>query len=61
MGMMDQDILKVLYTEKNRWNGEWEGKRFYHISTDEVYGAPQMNRPEILQKNSAGSHAYEGG
>ena len=21
------------------WNGEWEDKRFYHISTDEVYGS----------------------
>src|SRR5690606_22481736 len=21
------------------WNGNWEGRRFYHVSTDEVYGS----------------------
>lgn len=31
--------LSLLQAAKNHWNGEWEGKRFYHISTDEVYGA----------------------
>ena len=28
---------------KEQWNGNWEGKRFYHISTDEVYGALQFD------------------
>ncbi len=31
--------LSLLQAAKHHWNGEWEGKRFYHISTDEVYGA----------------------
>ncbi len=31
--------LSLLQAAKQCWNGEWEGKRFYHISTDEVYGA----------------------
>ena len=31
--------LSLLQAAKHYWNGEWEGKRFYHISTDEVYGA----------------------
>lgn len=31
--------LSLLQAAKQYWNGEWEGKRFYHISTDEVYGA----------------------
>jgi dTDP-glucose 4,6-dehydratase len=31
--------LSLLQAAKTYWNGEWEGKRFYHISTDEVYGA----------------------
>ena len=30
--------LTLLQAARNYWNGEWEGKRFYHISTDEVYG-----------------------
>ena len=31
--------LTLLQVAKMHWNGQWEGKRFYHISTDEVYGA----------------------
>ncbi len=31
--------LSLLQAAKHCWNGEWEGRRFYHISTDEVYGA----------------------
>ena len=31
--------LSLLQAAKHTWNGQWEGKRFYHISTDEVYGA----------------------
>ncbi|MFI3277458.1 MAG: dTDP-glucose 4,6-dehydratase [Rikenellaceae bacterium] len=30
--------LSLLQAAKHFWNGEYEGKRFYHISTDEVYG-----------------------
>ena len=30
--------LTLLQAARNYWNGEWEGKRFYPISTDEVYG-----------------------
>ncbi len=31
--------VNLLQTAKQHWSGKWEGKRFYHISTDEVYGA----------------------
>ena len=31
--------LSLLQAAKELWNGDYEGKRFYHISTDEVYGA----------------------
>ena len=31
--------LTLLQAAKEVWGGAWEGKRFYHISTDEVYGA----------------------
>ena len=31
--------MTLLNAFKNLWQNNWEGKRFYHISTDEVYGA----------------------
>lgn len=31
--------LSLLQAARITWNGDWEGKRFYHVSTDEVYGA----------------------
>ena len=31
--------LSLLQAARLYWNGAWEGKCFYHISTDEVYGA----------------------
>ena len=38
--------LSLLEAAREYWNGEWEGKLFYHISTDEVYGALELTRPE---------------
>lgn len=31
--------VNLLNAAKNHWNGNFEGKRFYHISTDEVFGS----------------------
>jgi dTDP-glucose 4,6-dehydratase len=31
--------MVLLNAFKNLWNSDWAGKRFYHISTDEVYGS----------------------
>ncbi len=31
--------VNLLNAAKKQWNGKFEGKRFYHVSTDEVYGA----------------------
>jgi dTDP-glucose 4,6-dehydratase len=31
--------VNLLNTAKEAWKGNYEGKRFYHVSTDEVYGA----------------------
>ena len=31
--------INLLNAAKIQWNGNFEGKRFYHISTDEVYGS----------------------
>lgn len=31
--------VNLLNAARKAWSGNWEGKRFYHISTDEVYGS----------------------
>lgn len=41
--------LSLLQAAKNYWESlpeGYEGKRFYHISTDEVYGALSLTHPE---------------
>lgn len=35
--------LSLLQAAKVSWEGHYDGKRFYHISTDEVYGALQFD------------------
>ncbi len=35
--------LSLLQAARLYWDGDWEGKRFYHISTDEVYGALEFD------------------
>lgn len=34
----------LLNAARNAWKGNYEGKRFYHVSTDEVYG--ELHDPE---------------
>mgnify|MGYP003291591259 FL=1 len=41
--------LSLLQAAKIQWEPNYEGKRFYHISTDEVYGALQMTNPEGIE------------
>ncbi|NBA78615.1 dTDP-glucose 4,6-dehydratase [Emticicia sp. ODNR4P] len=36
--------VNLLNAAKNSWKGSFEGKRFYHVSTDEVYG--ELHNPE---------------
>ena len=53
--------LSLLQAAKACWDGQWDGKRFYHISTDEVYGALEMTHPEGIEppfttKASSGKH-----
>jgi dTDP-glucose 4,6-dehydratase len=31
--------VNLLNAAKNSWQGDYSGKRFYHVSTDEVYGS----------------------
>ena len=56
--------LSMLQAAKLYWESlpeKFEGKRFYHISTDEVYGALEMTHPEGIKppfstKASSGEH-----
>ena len=56
--------LSMLQAAKLYWESlpeKWEGKRFYHISTDEVYGALEMTHPQGIEppfttKASSGEH-----
>lgn len=56
--------LSLLQAAKLYWESlpeKYEGKRFYHISTDEVYGALEMTHPEGIEppfttKASSGKH-----
>ena len=56
--------LSLLQAAKLYWESlpeKWEGKLFYHISTDEVYGALELTNPEgvippFSTKASSGKH-----
>ncbi len=59
--------LSLLQAARSYWESlpeKYEGKRFYHISTDEVYGALAMNHPEGIEPpfrtaaSSEGHKAY---
>lgn len=59
--------LSLLQAAKLYWESlpeGYEGKRFYHISTDEVYGALELTHPEGIESpfttkaSSAHHHAY---
>ena len=40
--------LSLLEAAREYWDGKWEGKLFYHISTDEVYGDLPLDRPDLF-------------
>ena len=53
--------LSLLQAAKLVWDGNYEGERFYHISTDEVYGALEITDPAGIEppfstKASSGKH-----
>ena len=59
--------LSLLQAAKEYWESlpeKYEGKRFYHISTDEVYGALELTNPEGIGSpfttaaSSEHHHAY---
>ena len=51
--------LALLQAAKEYWESlpeKYEGKRFYHISTDEVYGALELTNPEGIESPSPRQH-----
>jgi len=42
MAFVETNVLgtgNLLQAAKKHWNGKYDGKKFYHVSTDEVYGS----------------------
>ena len=53
--------LSLLQAAKTYWESlpsEYEGKRFYHISTDEVYGALEMTDPRGHESEISSHEVY---
>ncbi len=49
--------LSLLQAAKNQWSGNYEGKRFYHISTDEVYGTLAADGTFFTEETSYDPHS----
>ena len=49
--------LSLLQAAKECWAGDYEGKLFYHISTDEVYGALDFNEELFTEKTKYAPHS----
>ncbi|MBN2767129.1 MAG: dTDP-glucose 4,6-dehydratase [Paludibacteraceae bacterium] len=47
----------LLNAAKNAWKENYEGKRFYHISTDEVYGALEFDGSFFTEETSYDPHS----
>lgn len=42
----------LLETARNQWEGGFEGKRFHHVSTDEVFGSLAPDDPAFSEETS---------
>lgn len=49
--------LSLLQTARVVWDEDWEGKLFYHVSTDEVYGALEFNDTLFTETTSYDPHS----
>ena len=49
--------LTLLQAARNHWNGRWEGKLFYHISTDEVYGTLDFDSELFTEQTPYAPHS----
>lgn len=49
--------LSLLQAAKEAWGNDYEGKRFYHISTDEVYGTLEFDGTFFTEETSYDPHS----
>ena len=49
--------LSLLQAAKVSWEGNYEGKLFYHISTDEVYGALEFDNTLFTEQTKYAPHS----
>lgn len=49
--------LSLLQAAKLTWNGVWNGKLFYHISTDEVYGSLSLDNSFFTEQTKYDPHS----
>lgn len=49
--------LNLLQTARDAWRENYEGHKFYHISTDEVYGALQPDDPPFAETHNYQPHS----
>ena len=49
--------LSLLQAAKVSWDGQYDGKRFYHISTDEVYGALKFDGTFFTETTKCDPHS----
>ena len=49
--------LSLLQAAKLAWEGDFDGKLFYHVSTDEVYGSLQPNGGFFLETTKYDPHS----
>lgn len=49
--------LTLLDTAKKQWQGNYSGKRFYHVSTDEVYGALAFDDTLFTEESRYAPHS----
>ncbi len=49
--------ITLLEAARKAWHGNYEGKRFHHISTDEVYGALELDGGKFTEKTPYAPHS----
>ena len=49
--------LSLLQAAKEAWDGQWDGRLFYHISTDEVYGALELGGGFFTEETRYAPHS----
>ncbi len=49
--------LALLQAAREEWKDNWESKRFYHVSTDEVYGALEFDDKLFTEETKYDPHS----